>query len=252
MKFRSVKVRLAEACVILGITHYTFRPPSPGHSADNPVERSQSAITQAAASAEPRPGETQGKFANLTLAELKEGKVEVDRLPAVARAAMMESSWEGVRRLASLCRSEPCMGSVLTAFPAERGRAPLFCDDDYLKAFCKASERKRLGKPGGLHFQRMEDFLVGHSVVGHEKHYLEFVVNGCREQDDYECTMTGRCCRPDLESPSRIPVPIPASADNAKVPQEKWEHYLGLEELPIDSRVLYGIDNDINKFTTPR
>ena len=101
---------------------------------------------------------------------------------------MQAASWQGVERLALICNSVPCMGSILTSAAAERHRAPLFCDDGYLKAMCDASVNRRGDVPGGLHFLAMERFLIGHSYIDHEHQYLEFLSNGCRERVDYECS----------------------------------------------------------------
>jgi hypothetical protein len=238
---------------MMRITHYTFRPPSPGHSADNTVEMSQSAITDAAASALPREGEIRGVFANITLADLKADKIDASVLTDREQQAIVESSWEGVKRLAETCNFAPCMGSYLTALPAERDRCPLFCDDDHLRAYTKAIVAKRQSMPGGLHFNNMESILRGHSVIGHEQHFLEFLCDGCTRNPAYECSIAshkaGIYCRTGQTWPIRVQLPVPrATFGPDQLPSASWEKYRSDQDLPPNSIVLYGQDKHINKF----
>jgi hypothetical protein len=242
MKYRTVKVRLAESLIVLRIVHYTFRPPSPGHSQDNVVERSQSAVTEAALHHQPRPGQVEGKFQNLSLAELKKGKLDVSRLPEVERATMKEHSWRGAEALATICNGVPCMGSVLRAATGERTRACLFPDDAYLRRYCKATEKARPLMPGGQHYLRMEAHLLKHSVINHESHYLEFVAAA----DD---------CRPGLEPPPRMPLPVPDTpfaGDPPLLPTAAWTRYKQFAELGPNSNKQHGLDQDINLYNPQR
>ena len=102
----------------------------------------------------------------------------------------------------------------------------------------------------------MESFLIGHSCIGHEHHYLEFVSNGCCEKSDYECPRedhrAGKFCTAGQTAPTRMPVPIPkatfASQHPGELPSGPWTHYLPVQEVPSDWQTRFGLDKNIKLF----